>query len=68
MLLRTFSREIDRGQNLHDTHTHTAQNDNLLPLVHLQAPDEEPREDGEEEIDDNTENWTAVSIRVHASR
>lgn len=52
------------GGDLHDSQAHADKNDNLFPLVHLETPDEKPREQGEEEIDQDTENYLIVSTTL----
>ena len=48
----------------HDAQAHADGDDQLLSPVHVEVPDEDPGEDGEEEIDDDTEDWEGGSVSV----
>ncbi len=46
---------LDGGesQSLHQTETHAAGDGVLLPLRHLERPDDDPRENGKEEVNED---------------
>lgn len=55
--VRISSRQPHSGsEDVQETQAQTTGNDQLLTLVHLQAPEEGPGEDGEEEIGKDAEN------------
>lgn len=48
------SRQTKVDRYLHYTEAHTGSDCDLLPVLHVQAPDEDPRENSEEKVDDST--------------